>query len=52
MSEFNKAIMAVVGGVATVVAHYTGFEMSPAMITAIGTVITTVLVYAVPNRAE
>ena len=51
MGEMSKAIMAVLGGIAMLVAQFTGIEVSPAIITAVGTVITTILVYAVPNKS-
>jgi len=52
MTEYNKAIVAILGGAVTLVAAF-GLNVdwaTPELISGIGSFITAVLVWAVPNK--
>lgn len=52
ITGFDKAIAAVIGGLGTIAANW-GFDfgLSPDQVAALATVISTVLVWFVPNKA-
>ena len=53
-TSVDKAIAAVIGGLVTVAAMVfnVDIDLSPETIAAMGTVLSTVLVYAVPNKTD
>ena len=50
MNKYKKAVVAVVGAVVTVLA-VAGIDVEPAVVTAVTTLLTSLLVYFVPNDA-
>ena len=51
----NKAIVSVIGGLATLASMIFGANvdfLSPELIAAVGSVVTSILVYAIPNTPE
>lgn len=49
----NKAIVSVIGGIATIATMVLGADVSfltPELIAAVGSIITSILVYAIPNK--
>ena len=48
MTKYNKAFMALLGSAATAAGHL-GLNLDPELVSALGVVVTSVLVYVVPN---
>ncbi len=52
ITKFNKAIVAIIGGAATVASMLFGANvdfLTPELIAAVGSIVTSILVFAVPN---
>lgn len=49
MQRYNKAIMAILGGLATLAGIW-GINIDPEIVAAVGTIVTAVLVERVPNK--
>lgn len=51
MTKYNKAIVAILGGIVTLVAAFTDLEPTPlqGLVEPVAAIITAILVYAIPN---